>query len=166
MTKLPPTEPVPRMRPTRPSTLVAAFVGAALVAWLLVTRFYGAIPELPWLPLFTVALLVVAEGVTAQATHRRIARRPGTEPADPLVVARLAALAKASSLTGALLGGVYGGVTLFLLAQRHQLAAATHDLPVAVGGLVVCAALVGTALWLEWACRIPPGSKGSADPTA
>jgi hypothetical protein len=154
------------MRPTRPSTLVVAFLGAALVAWLLVTRFYGAIPQLPWLPLFTVALLAIAEGVTAQATHRRIARRPGTAPVDPLVVARLAALAKASSLTGALLGGVYGGVTLFLLSQRHQLAAAGHDLPVAIGGLVACAALVGTGLWLEWACRIPRGPMDSVDPTS
>jgi hypothetical protein len=143
------------MTPTRPSTLLAAFAVAAALAWVLIGRYYGRIPELPWLPLVTFVLLAVAEAVTARATRIRIERRPGTTPVDPLAVARLAALAKASSLGAALFAGLYAGVFVFLLDQRDRLAAAAHDLPVAGGGVLTCGALLAAALWLERACRIP-----------
>jgi hypothetical protein len=156
MRSTPPVEPAPTMRPTRPGTLLLAFAGAAAAAWVLATQFYGDIPALPWLPLVTLLLLAVAEGVTARATRSRIERRPGTEPVEPLVVARLAALAKASSLAGALFGGLYAGLAVYLLDRRAVLVAAERDLPVAAGGILACGALVGAALWLEWACRVPP----------
>jgi hypothetical protein len=152
------------MRPTRASTLVVAFVAAAVVSWLLIERFYGDIPQLPALPLVTLLLLAVAEGVTAKATRNRIERRPGTLPVEPLVVARLAALAKASSLGGALFGGLYTGVFLFVVQERDRLAAASHDLPVAGGGVLACGLLVGAALWLERACRIPERPDGHREP--
>jgi hypothetical protein len=151
------------MTATRPSTLVAAFAVAAALAWVLIGRYYGVIPQLPWLPLVTFVLLAVAEGVTARATRSRIEHRPGAEPVEPLVVARLAALAKASSLGGALFAGLYAGVFLFLLAERDRLAAAAEDLPVAGGGVLACGALVAAALWLERACRIPPGPDDRPD---
>jgi hypothetical protein len=158
-----PQPPAPTMTPTRASTLLIAFVVATAVAWVLIGRFYGDIPRLPWLPLVTVILLAVAEGVTARATRNRIERKPGTEPVEPLVVARLAALAKASSLGGALFGGLYAGVFLFVLQQRDRLAAAAGDLPVAGGGVLACGVLVAAALWLEHACRIPEGRNGDGD---
>jgi hypothetical protein len=158
-----PRRPAPTMTPTRASTLVAAFAVAAALAWVLVSRYYGAIPALPWLPLVTFVLLAVAEAVTARATRNRLRRRPGTEPVDPLVVARLAALAKASSLGGALFGGLYAGVFLFVFVERSRLAAAADDAPVAGGGIVVCAALVAAALWLERACRIPDKPEDGPD---
>lgn len=158
-----PRPPAPSMRPTRASTLLLAFVAAAAVAWLLIGRFYGDIPQLPALPLVTLVLLAVAEGVTARATRSRIERRPGTLPVEPLVVARLAALAKASSLGGALFGGLYAGVFLFVVQERDRLAAATHDLPVAGAGVVACGLLVAAALWLERACRIPERPEGTPD---
>jgi hypothetical protein len=156
MRRPPPAEPTPTMHPTRPATLAGAFLGAAVVGWALTNRFYGDIPRLPWLPLVTFLLLAIAEGVTAHATRNRIARRPGTERVDPLVAARLVALAKASSLAGALFGGLYAGLAVYLLDRRDLMAAAARDLPVAAGGLFACAVLVGAALWLEWACRVPP----------
>jgi hypothetical protein len=150
-----PKQPAPALPPTRPSTLIGAFAVATVIAWVLINRFYGDIPKLPALPIITFLLLALAEGVTARATRRRIERRPGTEPAEPLVVARLAALAKASSLGGAIFSGLYAGVFLYVLQERSRLAAAAGDLPVAGGGALASAALVAAALWLERSCRIP-----------
>jgi predicted outer membrane lipoprotein len=158
-----PRRPAPSLPPTRPSTLIGAFAVTVVVAWVLIQRFYGDIPRLPALPIVTFVLLALAEAVTARATKSRIERRPGTTPVEPLLVARLAALAKASSLGGAIFGGLYTGVFLFVLQERARLAAAAGDLPVAGGGVLACAALVAAALWLERACRIPEDRNGKRE---
>jgi hypothetical protein len=150
-----PGQPAPSLPPTRPSTLIGAFAVTVVVAWVLISRYYGDLPKLPALPIVTFLLLALAEVVTARATRSRIERRPGTARVEPLLVARLAALAKASSLGGAIFGGLYTGVFLYVLQERTRLAAAAGDLPVAGGGVLACAALVAAALWLERACRIP-----------
>jgi hypothetical protein len=158
------TEPQPHLTPTRPGTLFVA-AGLALLAgsWL-VSQFYGEmLPRLTLLPSITLVLLAVGEGVAARITRSRIERRPGTEPADPLVVARLAALAKASSLAGAMFGGAYAGVLGWAYFQRDWLAAAGDALPAAVAGTVSSALLIGAGLWLENACRIPKGPDDDAD---
>lgn len=149
------TEPQPSMRPTSPATLVVAALAAAALAWLGISRFYGDIPKLPWLPALTLAALAVGEGVAAHSTKARIERQPGREPVDPLLVARLVVLAKASSLAGALFGGVYAGLSGWLLIERQRLSHAAEDLPAALAGLLASALLVAAALWLERSCRIP-----------
>lgn len=148
-------EPRPSIRPTNGATLVVAALASAALAWLAIDRFYGDIPTLPWLPAVTLAALAVAEGVAAQSTKARIERRPGRDPVDPLLVARLAVLAKASSLAGALFGGLYAGISVWLLIERQRLNHAAEDLPSALFGFAASALLVAAALWLERACRIP-----------
>lgn len=145
--------PSPSMGPTRPATLVVAGLATAAVAWLLISRFYGNIPALPWLPTVTIAALAVLEGYVALNTRARIERRPGREPVDPLAVARFVVLAKASSLAGAIFTGFYAGVLGWLLIERTR--AASDDIPAASAGLVASLALVGAALWLERSCRVP-----------
>jgi hypothetical protein len=158
------TEPQPHLTPTRPGTLVAAAALAGLAAWLLVSRYYGEVlPRLTFFPSVTLLALAVGEGITARVTRPRIERRPGTEPADPLVVARLAALAKASSLAGAMLGGGYLGLLLWAFVERGWLAAAADAVPAAGAGAVTSALLVGAGLWLEHACRIPRRPDDNAD---
>jgi hypothetical protein len=148
-------EPRPSIRPTSAATLVVAALAAAALAWLGIDQFYGEIPPLPWLPPVTLTALAVAEGVAAQSTRARIERRPGRERVDPLLVARLAVLAKASSLAGALFGGLYAGISVWLLIERQRLDYATRDLPLGLFGFAASALLVAAALWLERACRIP-----------
>jgi hypothetical protein len=46
---------------------------------------------------------------------------------------------------------------VYLLAERGQKTAVNDDLPQAVAGLVGACVLVIAALWLERACRVPPG---------
>jgi hypothetical protein len=148
----------PRMGPTRPSALVVAGLAALAVSWLLISRFYGDFRELPWLPIAVSAALAVLEGYLAYNTGARIERRPGREPVDPLAVARFVVLAKASSLTGALFAGFYGGVLAWLLVEQVRSGAAdarTSDLPTAAAGVIGALALAAAALWLERSCRVP-----------
>jgi hypothetical protein len=73
----------------------------------------------------------------------------------PLQVARAAALAKASSATGALLLGFYGGFFLWVV-RRTELRAAEHDAWVAGWSALACLGLLVAALLLEKSCRTPP----------
>lgn len=155
-TQSPPPGPAngrPRIGPTRPSTLVVSALAGAAVAWLLISRFYGSFPDLPWLPAVTIAALAALEGYAAVNTRARIERRPGREPVDPLTVAWFVVLAKASSLAGAIFGGFSAGLLAWLALERTR--AAMGDIPAAVGNLVASLALVAAALWLERSCRVP-----------
>ncbi|TDB99634.1 DUF3180 domain-containing protein [Micromonospora fluostatini] len=143
-----------RMGPTRISTLVVAGLGAAAIAWLLISSlYYRTLPELPWLPVITLAALAVLEGYAAVNTRGRIERKPGREPVNPLLVARFVVLAKASALAGAIFAGGYAGVTGWLFIERTN--AAIDDRPAAGAGLLASLALVLAALWLERSCRVP-----------
>ena len=110
-------------------------------------------PPLPLLPTVTVAGLAVLEGFLAQNTRARIERRPGQGRVEPLAVARFVVLAKASSMAGAIYGGFCAGLVAWLVVEPTR--AASRDLPAASSGLVAALALVGAALWLEHACRVP-----------
>jgi hypothetical protein len=157
-------EPRPSMRPTSGSTLVVAGLAMAAVTWLAISRFYGDFPAIPWLPGITLLGLAALEFAAAVNTKARIDRRPGTEPVDPLLVARYVVLAKASALAAAIFAGVYAGLVAWLATEGGRLANAQDDLPPAVIGLVGGGALIAAALLLERACRVPPPPPGS-DPS-
>jgi hypothetical protein len=141
------------MRPTSIAVLVVAGLAAAAVGWLLLSAFYAEMPALPWPPIIVVAALAVAEFFLAQNTAARVQRRPGAPRVDPLAVARYAVLAKASSLAGALSAGFSAGLLAWLALEPTK--AARDDVPAAVAGVIAALALVGAALWLERACRVP-----------
>jgi hypothetical protein len=144
------------MRPTNPATLAVAALAAAAVAWLVISNFYGDMPDLPWLPPATFFGLAIVEAITAPTTKARIDRREGTVPVNPLIVARYVVLAKASALAGALFAGLYGGMLVWLLVAGHGLRHASTDLPKAIAGLASAVALTAAGLWLERSCRVPP----------
>ncbi|MEU4566371.1 DUF3180 domain-containing protein [Micromonospora sp. NPDC023956] len=161
----PPRRPAPdrdRMGPTRPATLLVAGLAAAALAWLLVSFLYGSLPELPWLPVVTLAGLAVLEGYAAVNTRGRIERRPGRDPVNPLMVARFVVLAKASALAGAIFAGFCAGLAGWLFLENTR--AATEDRPAALAGLTASLALVAAALWLERACRVPERPDDEREP--
>ncbi len=160
-------EPHPRLRPSSPATLLAAGLGAGVLARVLIARFYGDIPRLSLLPALSLALLAFVEGLAAVSTRARIERRPGYAPVDPLQAARYAMLAKASALAGARFAGVYSGILLWLWTARTRLAAAADDIAPAAVGLGAAILLLAAALWLERSCRIPKrpgGEEEDAEP--
>ena len=86
--------PRPRLRPTNPATLVVAALVTAALAWLGISRWYGDLPNLNWLPGLTLAGLAVTEGIMARTTKARIDQRPRAGRINPLLVARYAVLAR------------------------------------------------------------------------
>jgi Protein of unknown function (DUF3180) len=150
--------PEPRVKPTNFATLAVAALASAALAWLTISTWYWNIPRLPWLPAVTLLALAVFEFALAQQTRARIERRPGRPPVEPLAVARYVVLAKASSLAGAIFVGFTAALTIWLLLEAGGSApneSASNDLPAAILSLIASIALVGAALWLERACRVP-----------
>jgi uncharacterized protein DUF3180 len=146
----------PGLLPTKVATLVAAALAAGGLSWWGFSQFYGQIPDLNWLPGLTLAGLAVVEFVAAVNTRARIEHRPGRGRVNPLLVARYAVLAKASSLAGAIFAGVYAGIGVWAFTEHGRLRVADTNLPPAVAGLIGAIALVTAALVLERACRVPP----------
>lgn len=142
------------MRPTRPWLLVALAVVAGVVGYLLTLNYYADVESSP--PRYSPALIVLiafAEAYTASMTKARLTGRPGTRPINPLVVARLAALAKASSPVGALGFGAYAGFLGYV--ARLSTPVAHADTRTAAFGTACSLGLVAAALLLERACRAP-----------
>ena len=162
------------MRFTRARDLATAGVVTAVVVYLAVRLLYGQLPSLPTFAGVTLLLLAVVEAVLGFSLRGRINRwaqgRPaGDRPLQPLAVARAVALAKASSLLGAIMLGVWLGVLGYVLPRRDQIAAAAEDLPSTVIGAVCSGVLIAAALWLEYCCRTPddrherqPGEPGDS----
>jgi uncharacterized membrane protein YbhN (UPF0104 family) len=141
------------MRPTRWSVLVVAAVVAGGVSYAITRSAYDSLPSPSLFALLWIAVLAIAETYLAAVTRARLAGRPGTRALDPLVVARLVALAKASSIVGALAAGGYAGFLAWVV--RLQSAAATRDTRTAIIGVGLAAVLVAAALFLEHVCRVP-----------
>ena len=150
------------MTPTRTSVLLVVAAVCALVSWLILRLAYSALPPLPWTGVPAVAIAAAAEAWTGRLLRARILGRPGTKPAPPLYVARMAVLAKATSQAGAVIGGVAAG---FALYAAGSLSAATprHDEITALTTLIVSVLLVCAALYLEHCCRIPEDPRGERD---
>lgn len=149
------------MRPTRPGTLIAVAVVVGLLAYLVVATSYGSLPSPTagapiTLGLLALVELALAKVVRDRVQHRLDARgRPPRRALHPVQVARAAALAKASSLTGALVLGAYGALFLWTAPRADVLAAAADDVVLAGLSALTGLALVVCALLLERACRVP-----------
>jgi hypothetical protein len=129
---------------------------AGVVSWAAFSEYYGQIPDLNYLPGITLAGLAIVEFAAAYNTRQRIEHKPGRGRVNPLLVARYAVLAKASSLVGAIFGGIYAGAAIWAFSKRGFLRVADENLPPALAGLIGSIALVAAAILLERACRVPP----------
>ncbi|GAA0949680.1 DUF3180 domain-containing protein [Nonomuraea longicatena] len=145
------------MSPTKAGPLAVLFVVVTLVSWLLVRLVYTDLPVIPWTAIPMVLLLALGEVYTAWMTKARIARKPDTKPVEPLAVARLAALAKASAYVGAVFAGFFAGFALHTLSLLRA-ETPRSDFFVATGSSLSFIALVVAALFLEHACRVPKDS--------
>ncbi|WP_159944106.1 MULTISPECIES: DUF3180 domain-containing protein [unclassified Nocardiopsis] len=153
-----------RLRPTGWRVPAVLAVAGGLVG-VLVTNALPGLPPLPWSAIPTLLLLALAEFLTAGRTRRRIRREPGTEPMQPLSAARLVALAKASALFAALAMGFFAGMALSvsdtLVLPMHWSVFLT-----ALGTALSAGLLLASALYLEFACRVPEDDHGDDPPGA
>jgi len=142
------------VKPTRARTLLLIIVLTAAVTWALLTAVYSKLPPLTWTGVPALLLAAAAEAWIGRDLRARIAGRPGSKPAPPLFVARMVALAKASSLLAALLAGVSAGFIVYLpgllgaSTPRSDMITAS----VAFGSSLI---LLAAALYLEYCCRVP-----------
>jgi hypothetical protein len=151
------------VKATRPALLIGLVVGIGLVTWALLRFTYVSLPPLPWTAVPTLLLLALGEAFTGFNIRGRIQHKPDTKPVEPLLVARMAALAKASSHAAAVLAGVFGGFLAYLAASLDK-PTPRHDFFVSGGTFLAAITLVGAALFMEYACRVPRDSDEENDP--
>ncbi len=142
---------------------MAAGAACAVVAWGLLRLTYAFLPALPWTAVPALLILAVAETWSGRNVRARLRGR-GT-PIPPIAVARLAALAKASSLAAAVVGGFAAGVLVYVAGSLDK-AAYRSDAYSAGGTLGSAIVLVAAALYLEYGCRVPTSGERPGQPSA
>lgn len=152
------------MKPTRTRTLLLVIVLAAAVTWALLNAVYANLPPLTWTGVPALLIAAVAEAWFGRDLRGRIHGKRGTRPAPPLFVARVVALAKASSQTAALLAGICAGFMIYL-ADKTSGPTPRSDLIDVSLSFGACLVLLAAALFLEYCCRVPKDPDADEDPT-
>jgi hypothetical protein len=142
------------VKPTRGRSLLLTGVLATAVTWALLTVLYAKLPPLTWTGVPALLIAAGAEAWTGHDLRARIQGHANTKPAPPLFVARMVALAKASSQAAALLAGVSAGFIGYLSGMLN---ATTPRDDMITAGLSFGSSLVllAAALYLEYCCRVP-----------
>jgi len=145
------------VRPTRWPTVMGLLVLAGIGGWAVAELFYEDLVALPRAAPFTAAVIALFELGLARVVTRAIRGERTGRPMHPLQVARAAALAKASSVTGAVLTGCYAGFFLWVIQRvgGGGPPAYRHDAWVSLWSGLACLLLLVSALLLERACRTP-----------
>lgn len=138
---------------TRVRDLVLTGLVAAALVYLSVRVLYGQMPPLPTFAGITLLVLAVVEAAFGFALRSRIRNPKRTVQA--LTAARAVALAKASSILGAIMFGAWLAIFAYVFPRRGDITAAANDFPSTVIGVICSALLIGAALYLEWCCRTP-----------
>lgn len=142
------------MKATKARTLLLVGVLAGAVTWALLIVVYAKLPPLSWTGVPALLIAAGAEAWAARDLRRRIQGKPGIKPAPPLFVARMVALAKASSLAAALLAGVSAGFVIYL-SGKLDATTPRNDMITAGVSLGSSLVLLAAALYLEYCCRVP-----------
>lgn len=151
------------MTRTKPLHLVLLAALGAAVAWFLqvVLASTGNAIVIPPLTLSVALALIGAIVVVMALPVRRVARREEGASVDPFYATRVVMLAKASSLSGALLGGGGLGVAAYLLSRSVVPGVGSVVLALAaVAGAIV---LLVCGLVAESMCAIPPDDDDPAE---
>lgn len=146
------------MTRTKVSTIIVLFaLGTVASSFIETALAASGRPIL--IPPFTLPVALVAIGVIIVLLALPIRRRiKGTRraPIDPFYATRVVMLAKASSISGALLFGGGGGVILYLATRSVPPAAGSFGM--AIGMAVGAGILLAAGLVAERMCTIPPAS--------
>ncbi|CAM3047328.1 DUF3180 domain-containing protein [Saccharomonospora xinjiangensis] len=148
------------MQFTRARDLLVAVVLGFGVTYPLFRFAFGSLPALPPLAGLTLLALALGETVLAFGIRSRIRQR---RVESGIGIARAVALAKASSLLGALMVGAWLGALAYLAPRSGEIVAASEDLPATIVGAISSALLIAAALWLEHCCRTPKDSDRDRD---
>ncbi len=143
------------MTKTNPWHLIALAVIGGVLLWVteVVLVSTGRIALVPPITIGVVLALIGIIAVILALPVRRVARREPNARVDPFYATRVVAIAKASSLIGALLGGGALGIALFLVTRAVTAGSSLVMALASLGGAVV---LVVGGLVAERMCTITP----------
>lgn len=151
------------MKRTRVSTIVSLLVVAAVAGFALDAALAATMHPVivPAMTLGLVLLAIAAIVISLAVPVFRVARGRTREPIDAYYATRVVLIAKASSLAGAIFGGVVGGMLVYVLTRGVAVSAGSlvPTVTSVVGGLVLLVAgLVG-----EYMCTVPPTDDDKSD---
>lgn len=151
------------MTRTKPITLLLLAVLGGGVTWVLETALTSSGKPI-LIPPYTLGLALFAIGViivVLAVPVRRVARRMPNAQVDPFYATRIVMLAKASSLSGALLAGA-GLSVVFYLLSRSVLPGTSIAMAIvtAIGALI----LLAGGMVAEYMCTIPPDDEEKPEP--
>lgn len=161
----------PRLSFTRGRDLVAVALVAAVAGFLLVLAGYSRLPPVPRLAGLVPALLGVGELLIGYGFRSRIRESadgrgagrppagavpgPARRPLPPLTAARALLAAKATSLAGSALLGLWVGLLAYVWPRSAQVLAAAADTSSAFIGAAGALVMVAGGLSLEHCLRAP-----------
>lgn len=151
------------MTRTKPLHLLLLAALGAVALWFVETAL-AASGRPVLIPPFTLAAALVLIGaiiVVMAWPVRRVARGDRTKRVDPFYATRVVMLAKASSLSGALLAGGGLGIAGYLLSRTvlPAVGSVTMGVATAVGAILLLAAGLVAEHW----CTIPPDDPDERD---
>ena len=150
-----------RMGFTRLRDLLAVALVAAVLSFLVILLSYQRIPPLPRFAGLAAALVGIGEAVAGFGLRSRIRphdpSEPGAirKPVPPLTAARAVMTAKATSLAGAAVGGLWVGLLVYVVPSWSELEAARSDGITGIVGLAGALVMIGGAVFLEHCLRAP-----------
>lgn len=149
----------------RTSTAVLIGVGGfiAAVSAILTWRFYGSMTTIPVtvsVSLWVLAVICVFAAVKVRGRVGDGMIGQDSSQMNPVTVAQLMILGRAGAWTGAIVGGIYVGVSSFVIPRVGELIAASEDFPGALASALGGIALAAAGLYLERSCEVPPTQSG------
>jgi len=148
------------MKRTSASLIVLLAVLGGAAGWFLeVARVASG--NLVIVPPYTLALVLALIGVIIviyAVPVWRVVNGTAKKPVDPFYATRVVLLAKASSLTGALVGGAVAGILVFLLSRSVIVGSSVAMAAFTTLGGVV---LLAGGLIAEKMCTLPPDDENT-----
>lgn len=153
------------MKRTSIGALIGAGVFVAAAAAILTTRFYGSMLAIPATVSITLWVMAVVCGVLTwkvRSAKEEDAHGIGLDNSqlNPLTILQFMLVGRASAWTGAIVGGAYVGIAVYIIPRASELVAASNDLvgviSSALGGLAMSVA----GVVLERHCEVPPPTEG------
>ncbi len=151
--------PMNNLKPTSVGAIVVAAVAAALIGAVTALSFYGNFPPIHVYSSAGMWIVAIVCAVCARIVKRKIDDGEVGQDASqisPLTVAVLGALGRAVAWAGAVVGGGYAGVSVYVLMRAGELSAAQSDVPGALAGMIGGGLAAAAGLWLERSCVAPP----------
>lgn len=153
------------MKRTSIGALIGAGVFVAAAAAILTTRFYGSMLAIPATVSITLWVMAVVCGVLTwkvRSAKEEDAHGIGLDNSqlNPMTILQFMLVGRASAWTGAIVGGAYVGIAVYVIPRASELVAASNDLVGVVSSALGGLAMAVAGVVLERHCEVPPPTEG------